>query len=99
MYSDPERDVYTFLISAQKKREAPISSLYDVVCDIFLAESRYASQSSRLSQIISSGRGIQPLINEAARILEAYICGTWFHLNCSADSISVKVSDLHTVFL
>ena len=61
------------LIWVQKNREETLSSLYDILNDIFLSENRYTSEINRLTQLSASGRGMHALISEAARMLKAYI--------------------------
>ena len=61
------------IICVQKKKEDPLSSFYDTASDIFLAENRFTSQVNHLSQISSSSRGLQALIDEASQILDAPI--------------------------
>ena len=61
------------LISVKWLRENTLPAFYDTVTDIFLAESRYTAQVNRLSSISSSNRGMQALIDEAARLLGAAV--------------------------
>lgn len=61
------------LICARRREGEPLSALYGIVSDIFLMENRFTAQVNRLSHISSSNRGMQAVIDEAARILEAPI--------------------------
>lgn len=61
------------VICVKQQEGVTISSLYGVVSDIFLAENRFTASINHLSQASSSNRGMQNLIDEASRILEAPI--------------------------
>lgn len=50
-----------------------ITSLFDIVSDIFLQENRFASQVNHLSHVSGTNRGMQALIDEASRMLDAPI--------------------------
>jgi len=61
------------IICVQQQESAPLSGLYGVVSDIFLTENRFTAQINRMSNISSSSLGLQAVIDEASRILEAPI--------------------------
>lgn len=61
------------IIRVRQREDVPLSGLYGAVSDIFLAENKFAASINHLSRISGSNRGMQALIDEASRILEAPI--------------------------
>lgn len=59
------------ILCVRQREGEGLSTLYGTVSDIFLMENRFTAQINRLSYISSTGLGMQAVIDEAARILEA----------------------------
>lgn len=61
------------ILCARQQEGETVSGLYGVVSDIFLAENRFTAQINHMARISSSNLGMQRVIEEASRILEAPI--------------------------
>lgn len=69
------RETYpcTNIICVNECLNSSLSSLFDIVSDIFLEENRYTAAVNRLSHIFSSNGGMQALIDDAAQFLDGPI--------------------------
>lgn len=61
------------VIRIEKQSGDDLAPLFVIISEIFLQENRFASQINHLSHISSSSRGMQALIDEASRMLDAPI--------------------------